>query len=114
MVHGAAGYEATSHLADSFRRAFLGCLAVALATALCYRLHANFAITSFLLLLVVMLQSLTGDFRAAILVSVAAVACLDFFFTDPLYTFIVARQMDVVALLSFLAIALVITELVGH
>jgi two-component system, OmpR family, sensor histidine kinase KdpD len=87
---------------------------VALATALCYRLHANFAITSLVLLLVVVVQSLTGDFCAAVVICLGAVACLDFFFTDPLYTFIVARQVDIVALLSFLATALVITELVGH
>jgi two-component system, OmpR family, sensor histidine kinase KdpD len=114
MAWGDASRVAPARLTHSVRRAFLGCLGVALATALLYRLHANFAIMSFVLLLVVVLESLTGDFRAAGVVCLGAVACLDFFFTDPLYTFTVARQVDIIALLSFLATALVITELVGR
>jgi two-component system sensor histidine kinase KdpD len=85
---------------------------VALVTAVSYGLHANFTIVSFLYILIVVLQSLAGDFFSAIFVSLCAVTCLDFFFVDPLYTLMIAGSMDAVALLSFLSTALVITQLV--
>jgi two-component system, OmpR family, sensor histidine kinase KdpD len=112
MAEGDGWRVAPARLGHSIRRALWGTLGVTLVTALCYRVHANLAVAGFLLLLVVVLQSLAGDFPAAIIVCLGAVASLDFFFTDPLYTFKVARGMDVVALLSFVATALVITALV--
>jgi two-component system sensor histidine kinase KdpD len=93
-------------------RAVLGCFAVGLTTAVWYQLRANFAVVSFVYLLIVVLQSLAGDFLSAVMVSLAAVACLDFFFVEPLYTLTIARSVDAVALLSFLSTALVITHLV--
>jgi two-component system, OmpR family, sensor histidine kinase KdpD len=112
MEQGDGWRVAPARLAHSVGRALWGTIGVTLLTAVCHRLHANLAITGFLLLLIVLLQSLAGDFPAAILVCLGAVSCLDFFFTDPLYTFKVARGMDVVALISFVATALVITALV--
>lgn len=92
----------------------LATFAVALVTAICYRLHSNFTISSFIFLLMVVIQSLTGDFLSSLVVSLEAVVCLDYFFIDPLYTLGVARGVDVVALLSFLTTALVITRLVSR
>src|SRR5215510_14505679 len=112
MGQGDGWRVAPARLAHPARRALWGALGVTLVTGLCYRLHANFAVGGFLLLLVVVLQSLVGDFPAAVVVCLGAVASLDFFFTDPLYTFKVARGMDVAALFCFGITALVVTELV--
>jgi two-component system sensor histidine kinase KdpD len=101
-------------LAQAAVRAALGCAVVALVTAVWHEFHANFPIVSFVYLLIVVLQSLAGDFLSAVMVSLAAVACLDFFFVEPVYTLMIARSVDAVALLSFLLTALVITQLVTH
>ena len=76
------------------------------------RLHWGFTVSSFLFLLIVLFQSLAGDFFSSITISLAAVGCLDYFFVDPLYSFTIAKRMDAVALLAFLSTALVVTRLV--
>jgi len=59
-------------------RAAPGCLLAALLTVVCFRLHLSFATTGFLYLVVVVLQSLTGNFVSSALVSSVAVLCLDY------------------------------------
>ncbi len=87
-------------------------LAVAALTAGGYWLHLAFAIASPLYLLVIVVQALFGNFAGSALVSLTAVACLDYFFVDPLFSFTVAGRMSAVALVSFLITSLVITRLV--
>jgi two-component system sensor histidine kinase KdpD len=108
-----ASRAAGSRFRQSAISTFLAILGVALVTALCYRLHANFAIASFIYLLVIILQSLAGDFLYSLVISFVAVACLDYFFVDPLYSLAVVRGVDTIALLSFLITALVITTLMS-
>jgi two-component system sensor histidine kinase KdpD len=93
---------------------FAGAVAVAALTAGCYRLRLDFAIASPLYLLAVILQSLSGSFAGSAFVSVLAVGCLDYFFVDPVFSFAVAGQLSIVALLSFLITSLVITRLVSR
>lgn len=90
-----------------------GALVVVLLTFLAYRARLPFAIASPLYLLIVVVQSLTGNFVAAAAVSVLVVACLDFFFIQPLLSFDINSRVDAIALLAFLATALVITKLVA-
>jgi two-component system, OmpR family, sensor histidine kinase KdpD len=90
-----------------------GGLAVLLLTFLAYRARLPFEIASPLYLLIVVVQSLTGNFVAAAAVCVLAVACLDFFFIAPLFSFDINSRADAIALLAFLATALVITKLVA-
>ena len=84
---------------------------VGLVTSVCYGLHLNLTITGFLYLIAVVLQSLVGNFASSALVSFVAVACLDFFFTQPLFSFEVTNPLDILALISFLVTGLVITRL---
>lgn len=88
-----------------------GCLMVGVITFVCYELRLNLNITGFLFLMVVVLQSLTGNFASSALVSLVAVACLDFFFVPPVLSFEVSNPLDILALLSFLITGLVITRL---
>jgi two-component system sensor histidine kinase KdpD len=67
-----------------------------------------------LFLVVVLLQSLTGSFASSVLVSLAAVGCLEYFFIDPRNSFAIAHGEDVVALLAFLTASLVVTRLVSR
>jgi two-component system sensor histidine kinase KdpD len=98
----------------SAKLAFFGSIAVAIVTFVSSRIHANFSIVSFLFLLIVLLQSFAGDFNSTVLVSLEAVAALDFFFVEPLYSFTVSRGIDIVSLAAFLITALVVTRLVAR
>lgn len=69
---------------------------------------------SFLFLVVVLLQSLTGSFASSFLVSLEAVGCLDYFFVDPRKSFAIDNGEDVIALLAFLTASLVVTRLVSR
>lgn len=83
-----------------------------LLTWLAFRLHFNFLTASFCYLILLVAQSLAGDFVSSAVVSIVAVACLDYFFVDPLFSFQVNSPVYVVGLGSFLITGLVITRLV--
>jgi two-component system sensor histidine kinase KdpD len=89
----------------------LGAATIALVTFLCFRLQLNVATTGFLLLLVIVLQSLFSGFMASAIVSVIATGCLDYFIVPPVLEWQVANPIDAVALTTFLVTALVITRL---
>lgn len=91
--------------------ASVGCIAVALTTYVCFHFHLNLSIASFLYLIIVVLQSLRGSFVSSAMVSVLTVACLDFFFTEPRFSFEVTNSLDILALVSYLITSLVITQL---
>jgi PAS domain S-box-containing protein len=63
-------------------------------------------------LIIIVLLSLMDSFISSAIFSVIAVGCLDFFFTEPLFTFAVARLQDVVTLAAFIVTSLAITGLV--
>lgn len=94
--------------------ALLGSLAVAVVTGVFYRIQATFPIASIAFLLVILLQSFSGDFLASVLVSIEAVAVLDYFFVEPQYSFDTFRGVDIAFLASFLITALVVTKLVSR
>jgi len=98
----------------SAQYALIGSAATGLSTLLCFRAQAGLTLVAPVYLLLVVLQSLTGDFLAAGLVSVLATACLDYFFVPPLFTFRVLQLADAFSLLTFLITALVITHLVSR
>jgi len=64
-------------------------------------------------MLLVVMQSMTGDFRSAAIVSLLSAVCLDFFFTQPLFTLYISNPLNVLALVAFVVTALVITRLVS-
>lgn len=90
----------------------LGALGVALITWIGFRLQFNFAAASLCYLLLIVVQSLAGDFVASSLVSLIALGSLDFFFTSPILSFRVGHPINILALFCFLVTALVITQLV--
>ena len=92
-------------------RAIPGIVVVASVTFICFGLGLNPTATGFLYLIVVLLQSLLGDFVSAAVVSVIADLCLNFFFVPPVFSFRVSDSSDIWALVSFLVAALIITRL---
>jgi two-component system sensor histidine kinase KdpD len=79
-----------------------------------FRLQFNFEAASFCYLLLVVGQSLTGDFAASCVVSLVALGSLDYFFTSPILSFRVGHPVNILALCCFLVTALVITRLVSQ
>jgi K+-sensing histidine kinase KdpD len=91
----------------------LGALGVAIITWAGFHLEFNFAAASLCYLLLIVLQSLTGDFVASCFVSLVALGSLDYFFTSPILSFRVGHPINILALSCFLVTALVITSLVA-
>jgi len=92
-------------------RAVPGTLLVGLVTFICYGLGLNLTATGFLYLIIVVLQSLLGDFVSSAVVSIIADLCLNFFFVPPIFSFRVSDSSDIWALIAFLITGLVITRL---
>jgi two-component system, OmpR family, sensor histidine kinase KdpD len=101
-------------LAKSVKRVGVGSIAVALLTLLCYRTHIDFASAIPLYLLLVVVQSLTGDFLSSAVIAVLSAGCLDFFLTQPLFSLRMANPLNGLALVAFVFTALVITSLVSR
>jgi two-component system sensor histidine kinase KdpD len=83
----------------------LGC------TWISFRFGQNLASVGFLYLVFVVLAAVYGGFWQATLISLISVACLDYFFSEPIFSFRVDRISDWVELGAFELTALVITQL---
>lgn len=86
-------------------------LGVGVCTSICFQLGLSLGTVGFLYLVFVVLAAFYGGFYQATLVSVVAVACLDYFFDVPIYSFSVGRISNWVELAAFEFTALVITQL---
>jgi two-component system sensor histidine kinase KdpD len=96
------------------KHASTGLLILSMLTFTAFQFHLSVATTSALYLLVVVMQSVGGDFAASAVVSVLAFASLDYFFTPPIFSFTVASPLELLDLIAFLVVALVITHLVSR
>jgi C4-dicarboxylate-specific signal transduction histidine kinase len=74
-------------------------------------LGCDFATAGFLLLISVVVMSTLARYVVSVILSVAAVGCLVFFFAPPIYNFRVEQQEDIVALAAFLTCSIIITSL---
>jgi len=90
---------------------FLSLAGVLACTWVSFRLGQNLASAGFLYLVFVVLAAVYGGFWQATVVSIISVACLDFFFDEPIFSFTVGRLSNWVELSSFEFTALVISRL---
>jgi two-component system, OmpR family, sensor histidine kinase KdpD len=89
-------------------------IVIGITTVACFVFHVNFPTVSFIYLIIVVLQSLTGDFLSSAVVSVIAFLCLNFFFVPPLFSLAVSDPSDTLALISFLVTGLIVTRLTSR
>ena len=89
----------------------LGVGAALSITCVAYNLRFNLSSATSLHLLLVTLIALQWGFLEASVVSLVSVACLDYFFTEPLFKFYMADSHDWVALVTFESVALIVTRL---
>jgi len=100
-------------LGESARRAAIGSIAVVLLTVVCFRGHIELTVAIPLYMLLVVLQSLTGDFLSSALIAALSAGCLDYFFTEPLFSLYIRTPLNGVALGVFMITALIVTRLVS-
>jgi len=88
-----------------------GVLAVVALTYCAFRLQLNLSASSLLYLLLVVIVSLSAGFWEATIASLAAVVCLDYFFTPPLFGFNVSDPQNWISLATFETAALMVSRL---
>jgi signal transduction histidine kinase/PAS domain-containing protein len=99
------------------RRSWASCLfggaAIALLTIVCAQLHTLSSVPALLFMVVIVLVSLQGRFIPAILISLVAIVCLDYWFIKPGFSIASEWTLDLVGLVSYLTTAIVITSLLA-
>ena len=92
-------------------QAFFGGLGLILLTFVCFRFGLSLATTGFAFLIFIVSLSLMGSFIGSVVLSIAAVGFLNYFFTEPLFSFRVEFPQDIFALSGFLTASLIICGL---
>src|SRR5262245_25159906 len=92
----------------------LGIAGLALVTFVCFQLGFGLARAAFAYLIVIALVSLVGSFSVSVVLSIVAIACLDYFFAPPLFAFGADASDDIVRIAAFLTTSLVVTALTAR
>ena len=92
-------------------RMLLGIVGALCVTGFAYRLHFNLSSATSLHLLVITVIALRWGFLEASIVSLLSVACLDYFFTEPLFKLSMSDTHDWIALGTFESVALLVSRL---
>ena len=100
-------------LTSFLKHVAFGSVGVIFLTAVAFQTGMNLASTISLYLFLVVLQSLTGDFLSCLFIAALSATCLDFFFTEPLFSLYMSNPRSMLALVSFAFTSLVITKLVS-
>jgi len=89
-----------------------GLVALALLTWVSFQLGLNLTTTACAYLTLIVLLSLTGSFMSLVVLGFVAVACLNYFFTKPIFAFQVNYREDLAELIAFLVTSWVVAGLV--
>src|SRR5690242_18870212 len=89
----------------------LGGLGLMLITFVCFRLGSELATAALAYVILNTLLSLLGSLSASVILSIAAAACLNYFFTKPLFEFRIDYPQDVLAVAAFATTSLIVTML---
>jgi PAS domain S-box-containing protein len=92
----------------------LGIAGLALITFVCFQLGFGEGRTALAYLILIALASLLGSFSTSVVLSLVAVACLNYFFVSPLFDLRVDDPEDIVRLAAFLTASLVVTALTSR
>jgi C4-dicarboxylate-specific signal transduction histidine kinase len=89
----------------------LGGLGLISTTFVCFRLGFDVAAAGFAYVILIALISVLGSLSASIVLSIASAACLNYFFTQPLFDFRIDAPQDVVAVAAFTTTSVIVTAL---
>ena len=101
-------------LSHAFQQFLLGAIGLALLTLVCFRFQVNSTTVALLYLIVIGLVSLQGSFVPSAIISIIAYVCLDAFFTAPLFELGMNHVLDIVAPITYVSSAFVITRLISR
>jgi two-component system, OmpR family, sensor histidine kinase KdpD len=101
----------TKTIRDAAVRVAAGIAAALLITWVAYRFHFNLSSATSVHLFLITAIALRWGFLEASIVSLLSVACLDYFFTQPLFAFYMSDSHDWVALVTFEGVALLVSRL---
>ena len=90
-----------------------GLAAIVLATFICFRFQVHLPTPSCTYFIIIVLLSSRGNLVSSIIVSLFAVGCLDYYFLPPLFSLSVDDPRDIVAAVTFIATAFIISSLVS-
>ena len=88
--------------------------AFAALTFVCFRSGLTFSPTAFAFMALIAVLSLMSSFVLSVAFSILAVGLLNYFFTEPLFTFRVDYPQDIAGLIAFLVTSLIVTSLVSR
>src|ERR1700761_2453930 len=92
-------------------RIAVGITAALLITWVAYRFHFNLSSATSIHLFLITAIALQWGFLEASIVSLMSVACLDYFFTQPLFRFYMTDTHDWVALVTFESVSFLVSRL---
>ena len=90
----------------------LGCAALALLSGFGVWFDLDLTTVSMLFVVVIVVSSMAGNIVAAVTLALIASACLNYFFTEPKFSFEISRPEDVISIVVFIFAAFVIATLV--
>src|SRR5271156_4291741 len=96
---------------DAAARLIVGISAALFITWVAYRFHFNLSSATSAHLFLVTVIALRWGFLEASVVSLLSVACLDYFFTQPLFAYYMSDSHDWAALITFESVALLVSRL---
>ena len=89
----------------------LGGLGLISTTFVCFQLGFDVAAAGFAYVILIALISVLGSLSASIVLSIASAACLNYFFTQPLFELRIDSPQDVIAVGAFATTSLIVTAL---
>jgi PAS domain S-box-containing protein len=92
----------------------LGIGGLASITFVCFKLGFQVERTAFAYLILIALVSLLGSFGSSVVLSLIAVACLNYFFVPPLFDFRVDDPEDIARIAALLTTSLLVTALISR
>jgi two-component system, OmpR family, sensor histidine kinase KdpD len=101
----------TTKIRDSCIKITIGVAAALCITWIAFQFNFNLSSATSLHLLLVTAIALRWSFFEASIVSLLSVACLDYFFTAPLFKFYMTDSHDWIALVTFESVALLVSRL---
>src|SRR5215467_9782352 len=104
-------HNRTARLQAGAAQFLLGIAGLALITPICFHIGFRVTRTSFVYLILIALVSLLGSLSVSVVLSIIAVACLNYFFVPPFFGFRVDDPDDLVRLAVFLTTSLIVTVL---
>ena len=103
----------TSRFWPLAKQCLFGGVGLAVVTSVGFRLGADVDTAVSAYLIVIALLSLMGSYIVSIVLSIIAVACLDYFFAPPLFSIHVDNPEDVLAMTAFLTTSIIVTGLMA-